>query len=108
MATREAHTDVTTENGSTRMPDPQPEAETNAEAGQNNVSQDNSKDKKQDDSEKKPSDSSGDKAKKDDKKPSDSSGDQAKKDDKKPPGGFDASTIPPAPSGYTIKITIHR
>jgi hypothetical protein len=93
MATTETHTDDATKNGSIQKPEPQPETNGEAEAGQNGDSQDNSKDMKQDASEKKPSDSSEDKA---------------KKDEKQPAGGYDASKIPPAPPGYTIKITIHR
>lgn len=33
---------------------------------------------------------------------------QKEKDEKKPAGGFDATPIPHAPPGYTVKITFHR
>jgi hypothetical protein len=34
--------------------------------------------------------------------------DESKKSSKGPPGGYDATPVPDAPPGYTIKITFHR
>jgi C2 domain len=93
MATTETHADVANKNASAQKSELEPETTTQNEAGQSNDSQINSEDMKEN---------------KHEKKPSDSSQGEKSKDEKQPPGGFSAAKIPPAPPGYTIKITIHR